>query len=187
MQQLGTVIGVDCGRKSGGLVILRPDGSLRFVSMNSSFDLEQVIDELVLSALEDCAAPCVAFVEYPNTSRFTGKGADKTSMLQDPSLMINYGAVMAAMRVMRIPVQSVMPSSWQKPFELKGQQKDKAAEIAVGLFQARTHIDVDQKNADAFLIAEFGRRIACGERLVKSWRPFPADWKFSKYTKILSA
>lgn len=76
----------------------------------------------------------------------------------------NKGAVLAALAALDVPVDEVTPVVWQKAMGViypKGEKRDKnvSKRRAAQLFPSLT---IYHHNADALLIAEYGRRLHCG-------------------------
>lgn len=146
-------IGIDPGRNSGGIAVIVHD-SVSVYHLEKLTDDET--DEVIKVALRK--GPVTAWLEDPR-GVFPGQRTPKSIAGPAESFGFLRGLLVAA----KIKRHIVRPREWQKPFKLPTRKdagtdtKKKRAhrEAAQRLFP---EVNVTNWNADALLLAEFGRR-----------------------------
>ena len=137
------IIGLDPG-KNGAAALLRPDGSTD-IAQFSKMTQADIADALREWAEEGCFAYLEKVHSTPQmgvVSSFTfGKG---------------FGFLVGCLTVLKIPFEFVTPNTWQKALSCQSHgDKNVTKAKAQQLFP---QLKIIHANADALLIAEYGRR-----------------------------
>lgn len=145
---MANIIGIDPG-DNGAMVLSYPDGTLNVFRFKDAtqHDIANALWEWVP---KDNDTDCFAFIEKAHS--FPGQGV--ASMFKFGT---SYGFLLGCLTALKFPFDYVSPQKWQKELGClsKGNKnitKAKAQELFPNL--KITHAD-----ADALLIAEYGRRM----------------------------
>jgi crossover junction endodeoxyribonuclease RuvC len=141
--------------KSGGIASIWDQDGERRIDL---FKLDSTEHDTV-EFLRDCVVDGVqthAYLEKVHSWPGRGQGA--------PAIFTfgkNYGLLIGVLFALRIPYDYVQPEKWQRALQcLTGGDKNVSKSAAQRLFPDE---HITHWSADALLIAEYGRRVRCGE------------------------
>jgi crossover junction endodeoxyribonuclease RuvC len=149
------IIGIDPGM-SGGIAVIDEDGKAIDVSKmpETKQDIYDYLKEYASTDINECTSVC--YLED------VGHGLPGQSSKATATFARHCGHLEMALLALRIPTHTVTPQKWMKSYQLgkssqyeKREWKNKLKEKAQQIFPK---IKVTLCNADALLIAEYGRK-----------------------------
>lgn len=146
------IIGIDPG-KSGGIAILYPDIAPIVTKLDCT---ETDVRSWLMGNME---GKCFGYIESVHSM-------PKQGVASSFKFGQSYGFLRGLLVGIGIPFEEVTPQKWQKAMGCmtkgdKNVTKSKAQQLFPG-------VNVTHAIADALLIAEYGRRLRCGELGVRS-------------------
>lgn len=187
------VLGLDPGRYSGAVALMLSTGEVICVENGlSGNETGASIDPLQHELFAGISFPCFAFLELitPVLFRRDKETGEKKQVSPDSSLMQHAGALAAALECYRLPYRRVRAVTWQTFMGCRSAgRKIVTRDRARALIGPRYNGAITHRNADALLIADFGRRIITGEFEVKSWgkQKVLKPWEVSRPNILSSA
>lgn len=151
------IIGIDPG-KNGGIALITPDS--QWIEIHPMPETEMDTIRLLDTLVKERAIKTIhVFIE--RVSAMPQQGV--VSMF---TFGRNYGFIRGALMSHYIRMEEVSPNEWQRGLGITPKKKDedksaykkRLVEVAQRLFPGLK--DINQKTADALLIAEYGQRIA---------------------------
>jgi len=152
-------MGVDPG-KTGAVAIIWPDGKASLYTMpDTDMDVCDLVGEVhSMCALSDYELKCVIERVQPMPGHKKDGGTRTQGVVSAFTFARGFGFLLGCVSAFRIPVELVLPRKWQTSLGcLTGGDKNISKARAQQLFpDMGKHIT--KQNADALLIAEYGRR-----------------------------